>query len=120
MARAKQEAKRRRAFANERGRDFIPRKRRKAQDAKDEPKAASDATMTKRRKRMKRRETTQANATEKRRRTMEEEEDSFHCEGMEKGGGSRKGGDFGTGDFGSRKGGDFGTGEDKVGGKRFG
>ena len=74
--RAKYAADRRLALAKERGRAFIPRKRRKAENAKDEPKAASDATMTKRRKRMKRRETTQANATEKGRRTMEEEEDS--------------------------------------------
>jgi hypothetical protein len=91
--RAKYAADRRLALAKERGRrDFIPRKRRKAkvakycerlQDAKDEPKAASDATMTKRRKRMKRRETTQRRGLtekrqtekEKRRRTMEEEEE---------------------------------------------
>ena len=82
--RAKYAADRRLALAKERGRDFIPRKRRKAEDAKDEPKAASDATMTKRRKRMKRRETIQRRGLtekrqtekEKRRRTMEEEEGS--------------------------------------------
>ncbi len=67
-------------MAKERGRrDFIPRKRRKAkvakycerlQDAKNEPKAASDAT--KRRKRMKRRETTQRRGLTEKRQTEKE------------------------------------------------
>ena len=91
--RAKYAADRRLALAKERGRDFIPRKRRKAQDAKDEPKAASDATMTKRRKRMKRRETTQRRGLtekrqtekEKRRRTMEEEEEEGSSSSIVKG-----------------------------------
>jgi hypothetical protein len=99
--RAKYAADRRLALAKERGRrDFIPRKRRKAQvakfcerlqDAKDEPKAASDAT--KRRKRMKRRETTQRRGLtekrqtekEKRRRTMEEEEEEGSSSSIVKG-----------------------------------